>query len=146
MTFQLWYSRYHDPLFLVLLTKNGFLIQNSAEFTVEMNGKSRNTVCNLGILANAFEMAASETTYAFSPCWSDTEIRDRICGKVLVTLKSSFERDIEIQKKNKMTVITIVRIIMIKQNRKVPFISSKKFLWRLTLGKLKVPSQDKNFN
>ena len=41
------------------------MIQNSADFTVEMNAKSRNTVCNLGILANAFEMAASETTNAF---------------------------------------------------------------------------------
>ena len=69
--FRLWYSRY-----------DGFLIQNSAEFTVEMNAKSRNRVCNLGNLANAFEMAASETTSAFSPCWSGTEIRHRICGKV----------------------------------------------------------------
>ena len=41
------------------------MIQNSADFTVEMNAKSRNTVCNLGILANAFEMAASGTTNAF---------------------------------------------------------------------------------
>ena len=44
-----------------------------------------------------------------------------------------------------MTVITTVRIIMVKRNRKVPFISSK-FLWRLTLRELKVPSQYKNFN
>ena len=39
-----------------------------------------------------------------------------------------------------MTVITTVRIIMVRRNRKVPFISSKSFLWRLTLRKLNVPS------
>ena len=106
-----------------------------------MNAKSRNTVCNLGILANAFEMTASGTTNAFlfvdQAQRLDTGFAENLVEDHFGYFKEdTFQRDIEIKKKKKMTVITTVRIIMVKRNRKVPFISSKKFLWCLTLRKL----------
>lgn len=41
-------------------SKNGFLIRDSADFTVERNTKSEKKFCNLGNLANSFEIAVSK--------------------------------------------------------------------------------------
>ena len=46
-------------------SKNGLLIRDSADFTVEGNAKSGKKVCSLGNLGNAFEMAASKQLMPF---------------------------------------------------------------------------------
>ena len=46
-------------------SRNGFLVRDSADFTVERNAKSKKKACNLDNLANMFEVAASKQLMPF---------------------------------------------------------------------------------
>ena len=79
------------PLFLVLTIQKRIFDPSSADFTVEMNAKSGKKVCNLGNLANAFEMAASKQLTPFFLVDQAQRLETRFAEKLvehhLVTLK-----------------------------------------------------------
>ena len=59
------FNRRHKECVAFVDLKNGFLIRDSADFKVERNAKPEKVVCNLGNLANTFEVAASKQLLPF---------------------------------------------------------------------------------
>ena len=91
-------------------------------------------VCNLGNLENTFVMTASKRVMPFLLV-DQTDRLDTGLAEKLRWLKWCYLWRCS-RKTDRMKVITTVRIILGKRSRKVPFMSIKRFLQRLTVCKL----------